>query len=234
METTGLGVHHDLPVQIALVWTVAGSVVRSDSFLVDPRCEIPEDVVAIHGITTARARSEGCRLEEAAARVHSAMRRAFAEGVPVVAMNASFDVTIAEELFASCGLPRLRWEILIDPLVLDRHVDPGRDGRRSLEALCDHYRVKFQNPHEAAADALAAVVLARKIGAYYRECGEREALELTALQAAWHHEWAVAHDAWLRESALGTLDPEEFSWPYRERPSPDSFLAGAAVLLGPI
>jgi DNA polymerase-3 subunit epsilon len=218
LETTGLGIHEDLPVQVALVWTMADEVVRADSFLVDPACDIPEDAIAVHGITTARAREQGCCLEEAATRIHSAMRRAFAEGVPVVAMNASFDVTIAEELFRAWALPPLEWEVLIDPLVMDRRVVAERTGKRHLEALCEYYGVALENAHDAAADASAAVAVARRIGKYFDEVGDLEPDELTTRQAHWHKEWAIGQDAWLREQELPGLEPEEFLWPCRLRP----------------
>ncbi|HEV8064736.1 MAG TPA: exonuclease domain-containing protein, partial [Acidimicrobiales bacterium] len=174
--------------------------------------------IAVHGITTARARDEGCCLEEAAGRIHAAMRQAFAEGVPVVAMNASFDVTIAAELFRSWAMPPLSWEVLIDPLVMDRRVVAEREGKRHLEALCDYYGVTLENAHDAVADASAAVAVARQIGRYFDELGRLEAEELTVRQALWHRQWALRQDALLRQQELPGLAPEEFLWPCRLRP----------------
>ena len=88
-----------------------------------------------------------------------------------MAMNASFDVTIAEGLFASFGLPALAWHALLDPLVIDRHVDRERTGKRRLDALCEHYHIRLQQAHDAGADAEAAVALTRCIGRRYSECG---------------------------------------------------------------
>ncbi|MGH9170606.1 MAG: exonuclease domain-containing protein [Acidimicrobiales bacterium] len=229
LETTGLGVHEDLPVQVGLVWTMPGEVVTADAFLVDPACVIPDEAIAVHGITTARARAEGCCLDEAAARIHAAVGRASAEGVPVVAMNASFDVTIAEELFRLCELPPLAWEVLIDPLVMDRRVVPERSGKRHLEALCDYYGIVIENAHDAVADAAAAVGVARQIGKYFGELGDLEPAELTTRQAYWHREWAVGQDTWLRDQELPGLEPEEFVWPCRLGPTTSLACAAASA-----
>jgi DNA polymerase-3 subunit epsilon len=219
LETTGIDTSRDFPVQVALVWAEADGTNWTDTWLVDPGCVIPDEAIAIHGITTERARSDGCSLGEAAERIHSAFRRAARAGVPVVAMNASFDVTIAECLFATFRLPALAWHTLLDPLVMDRHVDRYREGKRRLDALCQHYRIPLERPHDAECDAGAAVALARRIGSRYPECGELSPEELTILQATWHEEWATEHDLWCRGQGLPGLADPEFSWPCRRGPT---------------
>lgn len=214
LETTGVDPLSDLPVQVALVWTTRRSS-RTDAFLVDPGREIPEGAVAIHGITTERARKEGCPLGEAVDRLHDALRRAARDGVPIVAMNAGFDVTIAECLFATFGLPSLPWDGVLDPLVMDRHCDADRSGKRHLDALCSTYGVRLGTAHDAGSDAEAAVMLSRVIGGTYPECGDREVAVLTRLQARWHHDWAVSYDHWRQEQGDAPLPAEEFLWPLR-------------------
>ena len=61
LETTGIDTTRDLPVQVALVWTTADGVLKADTFLVDPGRDIPAEAIAIHGITTERARSRDAR-----------------------------------------------------------------------------------------------------------------------------------------------------------------------------
>ncbi len=218
LETTGVDTSADVPVQVALVWTAGGRHIRDDSWLVDPGREIPEAAMAIHGISSELARREGRSLRETASRIHAAVRRAAAEAIPVVAMNASFDVTIAEGLFAAFGLPPLAWHAVIDPLVMDRYVDRDRAGKRRLDALCEHYDVPLQRPHDARSDAAAAVGLARRIGARYEECGALEPEELTLAEAGWYGRWASEHDASCREQGLPGLQPSEFFWPCRRPP----------------
>jgi DNA polymerase-3 subunit epsilon len=102
---------------------------------------------------------------------------------------------------------------------MDRHLDRYRDGKRRLDALCELYRVRLRQAHDARADAEAAVSLARCIGRRYREYGELDPETLTRWQAAWHEEWAYTYDALCRGQGLAGLGPEEFSWPCR-RPAP--------------
>jgi DNA polymerase-3 subunit epsilon len=225
LETTGIDTSRDMPVQVALVWAEPGGCGRTDTWLVDPGRVIPDEAIAIHGITTERARSEGCSLGEAAYRIHSAFRRAARAGVPVVAMNANFDITIAEGLFAVFKLPALSWHTLLDPLVMDRHVDPHLEGTRCLDALCQHYQVRLVRAHDAGSDAEAAVALARRIGHRYPECGELSPEELTTLQAAWHEEWAVDYHTWCRGEGLAGLEAHEFSWPCRRLPEPTAVMS---------
>ncbi|MGA3352236.1 MAG: exonuclease domain-containing protein [Acidimicrobiales bacterium] len=216
LETTGVDPSKDLPVQVALVrWETPRRSYR-DVFIVDPGCEIPPAAQAIHGISTRRARREGCPLPDAAAIVHSVLERAQADQVPVVAMNASFDITIATALFRSFGLRPIVWEVLVDPLVIDRHVDRYRSGKRRLDALCRTYGVELCAPHDAGSDADATVEIARSIADRYPEIAESEIGELTRSQADWHRSWALEYDSWCRENGRPGLAPEEFCWPLRE------------------
>ncbi len=215
-ETTGVDPLLDRPVQVAIVTSTPSGLTSTEVFLVDPGCEIPEAAVAIHGITTERARREGRSLEDSARRVHAAMAQAVTEPVPVVAMNASFDLTIAETLFASFGLRPLEWRAVIDPLVLDRHLDRYRKGKRRLDALCAHYRIVLAQAHDAASDASAAVELTRQIARAFPSCARTSPEELTKLQASWHRQWAEHYDEWRRSEGMDGLAPEEFSWPLRE------------------
>ena len=53
---------------------------------------------------------------------------------------------------------------VLDPRVLDRHLDRYRKGRRTLTDLCAHYGVTLEGAHDAAADALAALEVVRALG----------------------------------------------------------------------
>lgn len=159
---------------------------------------------------------EGCPLAEAVAIVHAALSKAQDDHVPVVAMNASFDVTIAALLFRSFALEPIEWRALVDPLVIDRKVDCLRSGKRRLDALCETYHVVLGIPHDAGSDADATLALARTIACRYPEIAECEISELTRLQADWHRAWALEYDSWCRENGEPGLAPEDFSWPMRE------------------
>ncbi|MHB8246904.1 MAG: exonuclease domain-containing protein [Acidimicrobiales bacterium] len=221
-ETTGVDPLSDLPVQVALVWCDGKGSRRKAIWLVDPQCEIPAGAMAVHGISTERAREEGRSLEETARLVHHELERAANEGTPIVAMNASFDVTIAACLFDRAGLPPLAWDLVIDPLVIDRHVDKYRKGKRRLDALCEVYGICLEGAHDAGHDAEAALSLAREIGRRWPEAGGLDPGELTVFQQAWHYAWAEDFDRWCVNQGRPGLDPGEYLWPLRKSPTATS------------
>ena len=92
------------------------------------------------------------------------------------------------------------FEALVDPLVIDRHVDRYRCGKRHLDALCDTYGVVLGNPHDAGSDVDATVKLAHVIAGRYPEVASYEIGDLTRLQADWHRTWACEYDARRREN----------------------------------
>ncbi|MGD0983313.1 MAG: exonuclease domain-containing protein [Acidimicrobiales bacterium] len=216
LETTGVNPCSDVPVQVALIrWEPHGYGCRN-VFIVDPGREIPPGAEAIHGISTQKARHEGCSLGEAAAIVHAALARAQKDHVPVVVMNASFDITIAVMLFRSFGLQQIEWQALVDPLVIDRRVDRVRAGKRRLDALCEVYGVTLGSPHDAGSDAAATLALARTIAHRYPEIARYEIGELTKVQADWHRAWALEYDLSRRENGAPGLSPGDYCWPLRE------------------
>jgi DNA polymerase-3 subunit epsilon len=185
-------------------------------FIVDPGREIPPGAQAIHGISTEKARHEGCPLGEAAMTMHATLTKAQLDGVPIVAMNASFDITIATTLFRAFNLEPIEWRALIDPLVIDRKVDRYRSGNRRLDALCHVYEIELVNAHDAGGDADATVALARAIAARYPEIASYDIDTLTRSQVEWHRAWATENDAWRRSNAKRPLSPADFCWPLRE------------------
>ncbi len=220
-ETTGVDPLSDVPVQAALVWCdgegASHAPVRQ-VWLVDPERQIPTEAEAVHGISSERARAYGRSLGDTARALHRALDAAEREGVGIVAMNASFDITIAECLFSKAGLPPLSWSGVVDPLVIDRHVDRYRKGKRRLDALCETYGVRLESAHDAGHDAAAAVTLARVIGRTYPEAGLLDLEELTIFEEAWHLEWAREFDDWCLSEGREPLAPGEYLWPVRSAP----------------
>jgi DNA polymerase-3 subunit epsilon len=219
LETTGVNPCSDLPVQVALVRCERDGTVDRKVFIVDPGRAIPAGAEAIHGISTERAQREGCPLGEAAEVTHTALAKAQAEHVPVVAMSASFDITIAAVLFRKFGLAPVPWVALVDPLVIDRKLDPYRPGKRRLDDLCKFYDVASGGLHDAGNDADAALALTRAIARRYPEIAEPDIGDLTRLQADWHRTWAVGYDSWCRDQGRPGLGHDEFRWPVREVPA---------------
>ncbi|MEE6288178.1 exonuclease domain-containing protein [Georgenia sp. MJ173] len=201
-ETTGVDVRHDRIVTAALVMRDSGGS-RQRTWLIDPGVEIPEAASAIHGITTARARSEGrppaAALDELAAEIVHAQRA----GVPVVAYNASFDFAILDHELARWQLPTLAERLgrdvgpVLDPLVIDRAVDRYRRGKRTLSALCEHYQVvTTAELHTAEVDVLATMQVLDCLVTVYPEVGEMPLVALAGWQRDRHRDWAENFNEW--------------------------------------
>lgn len=188
--------------------------------IVNPGVPIPDEAAAIHGVTTERAQSEGVETAVAVGRIMGHLDDAVHLKLPVVAYNAVYDFTVL-----ACELARLgvtgeledlfaRGLTVIDPLVIDRHVDKYRKGKRTLTAACEVYGVTLDDAHSADADAAAAVEVARKLGAAHPQVGEIPAGVLHGLQAKWHADWAAGFEDYLRRQ--GKDETIDRAWPLRE------------------
>ncbi|MDT0613993.1 3'-5' exonuclease [Streptomyces lancefieldiae] len=220
-ETTGVDVETDRIVSAALVvQDAAGLRPRVTRWLVNPGVPVPQAATAVHGLTDEHLQ----RLGRWPAPVMWEMAEALAEqarvGRPLVVMNAPFDLTLLDrELRRHRASPLARWLErtplnVLDPRVLDKHLDRYRKGRRTLTDLCAHYEVELEGAHDAAADAQAALEVVRAVGR--RFAGRLERLspaELHTLQAVWHAGQARGLQAWF--ALNGTEEPVDPAWPLR-------------------
>lgn len=135
-------------------------------------------------------------------------------------MNAPFDLTLLDRELKRHRASSLSLYLataslcVIDPRVLDKHLDRYRKGRRTLTDLCAHYEVELADAHDAAADAQASLDLVREVGRRFASRLERlSPAELHTLQAVWHAAQARGLQAWFARSGNPeTVDP---AWPLR-------------------
>jgi DNA polymerase-3 subunit epsilon len=221
-ETTGVDVERDRIISAALVVQDAeGSEPRTARWLIDPGVPVPAAATAVHGLTDAflkrHGRPPGPMIEELA----RALAARSAAAVPLVVMNAPFDLTLLDrELKRHRATPLTAYLehsalCVLDPRVLDKYADRYRKGRRTLTDLCAHYGVELTDAHDAASDALAALSLVRAIGWRFtdRGVGSMSAAELHVRQALWHAAQARGLQAWFaRNGSQETCDP---AWPLR-------------------
>jgi len=192
-------------------------------FLVDPGVEIPAEAAAVHGISTEQARAHGTQPAEALERIAALLAAHLAKGAPLVVFNAPFDLTLLEAELERHGLRALRDRVaavapIVDPLIIDRTMDRFRKGSRTLEAQCAHYGVTIENAHDACADAVAALEVARAQAARYQEVAEASLTELHARQTTWKA--AAEADFAQYKARRGEPFTPEPGWPVRI-PRPD-------------
>ena len=116
------------------------------------------------------------------------------------------------------GIP---WEILestqvfhkrlVDPLVLDRHVDRYRKGKRTLSTVAAHYGVTLEGAHRAAGDAAATVGVARAIAKQYSKV-RVDGADLVELQVKAHTVWKDSFNAYLAKVGAAR-PPITEEWP---------------------
>lgn len=140
--------------------------------VVDPRVPIPDEAAEVHGITDEIVERDGLAPEFAVAEVVRTITGAWTRGVPVVAYNAAFDFTVlARESARHLGRPFAVKGPVVDPMVLDKAVDPFVKGanQRRLGPTCERYGITIADWHNATADAHAAALIARAIGAKHAD-----------------------------------------------------------------
>ena len=218
LETLGTDPLTTLPCSFALVDYEWGKKQKSRYALVNPGVPIPPETTEIHGITDQMVQERGGELERQIFGLSARLLTASNEGVPVVGSNVSFDLTIIDSCFRRfCDGKSLRDEgwrgIVIDVLVIDRHVNKYRKGSRKLSALCEHYEVAADRAHHAAGDAEAAVEVALAIAEKYPEIKHMNAEELHVAQAAWRRTWLTEFNEYRVEKGQNPLPESEGNWP---------------------
>ena len=216
LETTGIDVDTCRIVTAHVgVLGASGEVLERREWIVDPGVEIPTAASLIHGVTTERARLEGQSAPTAVAEIVAALTDVAGRGLPIVAYNASYDLSLLEREAVRYGITPLPGPgPVIDPLVIDKAVDRYRRGKRTLTAAAEHYGVALPNAHDAGADAVAAGRVAQAIARAYPELAAIAVAELHARQVGWCREQAESYQTWRRANG----EPEfttSGAWPVR-------------------
>lgn len=199
------------------------------TLVIDPGVPIPDEAAAIHGYTTERARAEGMERTFGIGALWGLLRKLAARH-PVAPFNGAYDFTVLDRECRRLGLEPLAPRPVIDAFVLDKAVDRYRRGKRTLGAVAEHYGVPLLDAHDAAADALAAVGVARAIGRRYASaCGDDWSphgagpggVRLLSPDPDTMHDWQVeyrAEQAASLQDYLRRTDPTavvDGSWPVK-------------------
>jgi DNA polymerase-3 subunit epsilon len=211
LETTGVDVEQDRIVSACVVQCGGGHDTASGTWIADPGIEIPDEAAKVHGITTERARAEGRPAAEVVEQVVAALAEVVLAGTPVVAMNASYDLTLLDREARRHGVEPLVDLVggdlrVVDPRVLDKAVDKFRRGGRKLEDLCRTYEVRLDGAHSADADAIAACRVAWRIASGTPAIGGASLDELHVWQIEWARQQAVSLADYFRRT------PGKESW----------------------
>jgi len=224
-ETTGADVTADRIVSAALVIEPApGEVAEIVRWLVDPGIPVPAASRALHGLSEEFLRLYGRHPAQVVDEVARELAGACAAHIPLVVPDAPYHLTLLDrelrrhrQTSLSAYFTGPGWCVL-DPPVLDGHLDRHRRGGRTLADLCAHYAVPPSGTGEAAADAGTALAVARAIGRHH--AGRLQTFtpaELHTRQAAWYAAQSRGRQSWLTRN--GTPERRDPAWPVRPGPS---------------
>lgn len=241
-ESTGIDVFNDRIVTAYAGYVGGGEPTKGESWLINPGIEIPQGAIDVHGITNEKAaagRPPAEVIDVLAGEICLAMSR----GIPIVGANvAQYDLSLIQQECIRHGLPTLidrlpveKW-LVIDVMVLDRHIWPYRKGSRKLLDLAKTYAIDLAeaDAHGAEADALTAARIAWRMGQAVSEkvakhlCTEAEVInaygrvgrmnlvQLMAGQKEWQVERAKSFNAYLKKNNKpADVSPD---WPIRLTP----------------
>lgn len=213
-ETTGVNVTSDRIVTAAAVLRIAGAGQGTDrihTWLADPGVPIPAAATAVHGISTEYARAHGRPAVEVLDQIAATLAEHWRRGFPLVAFNAPYDIHILSADLERHNLPSLKQRcagapfLVIDPLVLDRHLVPRRRGKRTLSDLTAAYGIEVsENAHTADADVLMTLDVLAAMTRDFPELSQMSAQDLHAAQSEWHAAWAEDFESFLRSKGRET------------------------------
>jgi len=226
LETSGIDVESDRIVTACVVQCGGSHPTQSATWLSDVGgMEIPAEASAVHGVSTEQARAEGRPAAEVVEQLAAALAECVLAGQPIVAMNASFDLTILDREARRHGVQPLIDIVgkdlrVVDPRVLDKKVDPYRRGGRKLEDLCKHYEVALDGAHSADADAIAACRVAWRIATKDPRIGGAPLDSLHQWQIAWAQQQAESLADYFRRTPgkESWADGVRTEWPFIPAP----------------
>lgn len=201
-ETTGVNPLRDRIVTAALIGRGKDGT-HERTWLIDPGVPIPEAAAAIHGISTEHAQAHGMQPRQALVELSNELTAAFTYAIPVVAYNATFDLSIIEAELQRHGLPTIGQRLgrplgpVVDPLVLDRALDRYRRGKRKLVDLCQHYGVQESGDlHTADVDVTATLDVLQALARHHPQMLDFTLEDLHHWQADQHRAWAADFNQW--------------------------------------
>jgi DNA polymerase-3 subunit epsilon len=222
LETTGPNPDTARIVTATIIEIGREGIERTTEWLVNPGIPIPLGASEIHGITTERAVRDGQDPEPAVFEIMAQIGLWMGRGRPALAFNASYDFTVLDRecrRYRIDTLSRRMGDVapVIDPYVIDKHVDRYRKGKRTVTAMAEHYGVTLDDAHTSSADALAAARIAFKQAERYPNEVQMSLPLLHTRQRAYRHEQCMSLQSFFRKTdPTAVVDPH---WPLHPLPA---------------
>ncbi len=230
LETTGVDVETDRIVTAFFgVLDRHGRVVQGRGWIVKPvGYIIPDEAADIHGVTTEHALTMG---SDGATAVREIVREIIdwckLQGLPLVGHNLAYDLTLLDREILRYHPTRsvaklLEGVTVADTLVLDKHYDRYRPGKRTLIVTAEVYGVELseEEAHGAQADAIASGRIFLKMAEQNSAIRYSPPSRFMTDQAKWRKEQSASLQRYFRTEA----DPPQpdaivnGEWPFQARP----------------
>lgn len=214
VESTGINVFEDRIVQFfGATADKDGNLIDTWELFINPGVPVPEEAAAVHGFSDEYLQEHGEQPYDALVKIRDLFLQH--RHLVQVAFNMNYDLSIIDVELKRHGISETfgTWMSyygeLFDGLVVDRHKDKYRKGKRNLETQAKHYGVPFDP--DAAHNALYDTEVTAKVSV---QIIKKYGLPKTAEQANWQEAWRSNFESYLRKT-----DPTatvERGWPLRE------------------
>lgn len=178
--------------------------------------EMPAEASVVNGLTTEFLMAEGKPPADVLDEYCADLSASLALGVPVIAMNAVYDLTVLDRDCRRNGVPTISDRLdgaqlgpIVDPLILDKKVDKYRrrvsetQGARCLKTLAQVHGIGWDDElaHTAEYDALQAGRVAWALMRRYPQLAAMSLSELHEAQIRWYAEQAESLAQFFRKKA---------------------------------
>lgn len=219
LETTGRNPHTARVVTASIVLLDPQGQLRATAeWLLDPEVEIPAEAAAVHGVTTEHARAHGMDATQGVSEIVATLMDFMYHRVPIVAYNGVYDFTVLTAELARRNMAEFAVVGIIDPYVLDKHVDTYRKGKRTLEAVSTHYGISLDKAHTSLADSIAAVQVAQAMVSQHPERLDVPLEKIFSHQIRWKAEQSASFEQYLRRKNPQAVVSKD--WPVEKSPEP--------------
>lgn len=207
-ETTGLNLGKDSIISASLVLRDRGRKKdKAFNFLINPSAPIDPKASEVNGFTQEFVEKNGGEQKEEIEKIARAILLAQQKGIPLVAYNAKFDVSMLKGDLKKVGREDLADKLseisVLDPLIIDRELS-HRPGKRRLEDAMSWWgippRGKYHDAQidtQAALDLLCAMTESHPQIPYPAMDWQRQA----------YKKWAESRNQWAKEN--GAFEVEE-------------------------
>ena len=201
-ETTGTRPGSDAIVAATLVLRhplASGEHDVIGEWTINPHRRMDPRATAVNGFTDEFLVQHGMEPSTALAEISKIIHEAADRSIPLLAYNASFDVSMLQGDLARWNLPALQEALVVDPLVIDRAVSKRR-GKRTLADTTEYYGVEPHGDfHNSTADTVAAVDLIKPMSTLHPEVGHLPLSDIMRWQRGAHAAWQASFNSWLTQ-----------------------------------